>query len=222
LSGEAVSLHAATDSLVLTESAAVEGDVRYFSDTDAHIADGARVGGVIERKEAPTSSYKHSSAIWISLWSSLTSVVVGLLFIYFAPRKAERLVETWRTQFGSNILWGAVFIVAVPLAVIITFATVIGWPIALGLLLIYPIFLYLGKVVTIIALGAWLMQGWQRQEVTRVNWLSVVFGVLVVFILSLIPVVGWLALLIFCVAGLGALLKFDINLVRRLRSDGTL
>lgn len=222
LSGEAAAVHAATDSLVLTESAVVLGDVRYFSEVDAQIAEGARVGGVIERKEAPASASTHDSGVWMSLWSALTSVVLGLLFIYFMPRKAERVADTWRMQFGSNLLWGAAFLVGVPLAVVLLFVTVIGWPLAVGMLLTYPIFLYLGKIVSVVGLGSWLMQRWQKQQAARVDWLAVVFGALAVFILGLIPVAGWLAVFIFCLSGLGALLKFDITLLRRLRSDGTL
>ena len=95
-------------------------------------------------------------------------------------------------------------LVVVPFAIILAFITMIGFiPGILGVL-VYIGLLVLANVGVAFVLGPLLRRIVKRDERNVLNWKTILAGVCGTYVLAVIPFVGWIALLAFFLASLGA------------------
>jgi cytoskeletal protein CcmA (bactofilin family) len=206
--------------LRLEETAHIRGDLRYTSREEAQIAAGATVDGETVRQALPGRQDRRGLAGALTgagLFALLVTLIMALLFIYVLPVKTAALAVSWRQNFGMNILWGLLFLLVTPILAVLLLISVVGMPLGIGVLLLYPIFLYIGQLTLVIAVGAWLRSWWDKDRGLYVDWVAAIIGVVATFIIALIPIIGALVLFIAYLAALGALVRYDWNLVRTLR-----
>lgn len=221
VAGTTGSVRAASDEIVIQKSAEIKGDLSYMSDDEATIEDGATIIGNVTHQESQRGAQAALISV-VDIMATVSYIVLAVLFIYVAPNKSRQLALTWRQTFGSSLLWGLLFLVAVPVLSVLLIMTVVGWPLGVGLLLTFPIFIYLGMLVSVIAVGSWIRSLWQKQSFVPPDWLSVVLGAVALQLLGLLPIVGWLALFLVFASSLGVLLRFDWQLLKKLRYDKVL
>jgi hypothetical protein len=118
------------------------------------------------------------------------------------------------TDPGRSLLLGVLLLLAAPVAVAILMATLVGIPLALGVLALYGLWLLFGLITGIVFLGD-LGVRLTRRRPSR-GWRVVFFliALTVLGLLQALPVVGGLVLTAALLLGLGA---WSLHLSRRYR-----
>src|SRR5262249_7259072 len=140
--------------------------------------------------------------IWIVGLMVRAAVLVGV-----APAFTARASEVLKQRPWLALLIGFIVLACVPVAAVILLATVIGIPLALIVLLGYPILLLLGYQLTAIGIGDFAMQrlaaGRAQSPVWRAGAAAV--AVLLIALLAKVPILGTLLAFLALLIGLGAL-----------------
>ncbi len=212
---------AAVGELVLGSSAVVGGDVTYTSRTEARIADGAEVGGDVERREPqdiPGTSPVADNPIVSYLGILLGLLIFGWTLLAVRPRLVLGSGEVLRTSplasLGFGLLgWIGQFILLVVLivcgAVFAALAGAVGGAFivaALVLLLLLVIGIFVSAVPVAMAIGGLVLPG------DRSPYLAYLAGAAILalaFVLAgFVPALGAIVTILVWVMGLGALILY--------------
>ena len=211
-------LQAAAGDVRLTAKAAVSGDLTYWSQKTASIDPGATVGGVVTRKTMPEFPGPRAGTLFgvlagivlvAKLVSFVSTLILGLLFMYFLPRYTQSTVSTLRKRPWASLGVGFVALVITPVVALMLLITVLGTPLALMVTALYLTAIYLVRVFVIVWAGTVLF-AWRGKKVREV-W-ALVIGLLVYSVLTLIPFIGGFVTLFVILFGLGAALLADRGL----------
>jgi hypothetical protein len=173
----------------------VAGDLVYTSSKDATGLDKVKIGGKTDRTQPTTTNQKKEiggaiTAANFTQWFLLllSSLVVGAFFILFAPKKVAGVTQLITEQWGRSFLTGLLVMILTPFIVVLLFATVIGWRIALSLLLLYFVAFILFSAFGSIVVGGWILNRLGDDKASW--WVKLLVGVVVLAILRAIPVLG--------------------------------
>lgn len=203
------SVVAGVGTMTLASGTQIAGNLSYMSSDVAVIEKGARVKGETDYHATSPRQDKQRTqrnAITGFLWGKIISLVamyiIGLLFITFLPRFTTRVVDIVKRDSWKSIGLGMVILLVTPLIVIFLMATLIGIPFALATLFGYIMILYIGKIFVAMFLGQWATRSLKRD--VSPAW-TLFAGLLLHMIITLIPVLGWIAGLFVMLWGTGAL-----------------
>jgi hypothetical protein len=162
----------------------------------------AHVGGEVRRVSrynfnAGEFTFVGRFLVWIA--STVSSFLLGLVLILFAPRAADAVAGTAVQRFGASIGFGFLLLIGVPIAAVIAIAILVGIPLGLGMLLALALFYWLGYTFGAYALGRRLVAAPTHRM------LAFLAGWGIFRAIALIPVLGGLGWLAATVWGLGAL-----------------
>jgi hypothetical protein len=187
--------------VVLESGATVGGDV--VSSEPAEIAEGATVAGTTSSSGLPTNFNvgKFVTVSRVAVWvaTSVSSFVLGLLLLLFAPRAGEAVATTASSMFGRSVGVGFAVFFGLPIAALIALITLVGIPFGAGLLLGLALLFWIGYVSAAIAIGRLLV----KPPTSRL--LAFLAGWLILRVIAIIPGIGGLAWFLATVFGLGAL-----------------
>jgi cytoskeletal protein CcmA (bactofilin family) len=199
VSGDVVGV---ADPIVVGPGSRVGGDLNY-GDEKPVVAPGASVGGETKKIDAgdafPFGGYGFLLLVWLAV--SISSLILGLVLLAFAPRAADAAVVVMREATWPAIGWGALIVFGLPILAVIALVTLIGIPLGVGLLLaLVPIY-SVGYVA-----GAWLLGRLILRNPSTSRYVAFLVGWAILRVVALIPVLGGLAWLVATVFGLGTLL----------------
>jgi hypothetical protein len=187
--------------VILESSAVVGADVVSKDSIDR--AAGASVGGTVTNNGLPTNFHFADVAAFsrVALWvgSSVSSLALGLLLLLFAPRAGEAVAAVASSRFGRSIGTGFAVFFGIPIAAVILFATVVGIPLSVGVLLALALLYWIGYVAAALALGRMLV----KPPTSRMLAFLAGWGILRIF--ALVPVLGGFPWFLAAVFGLGAI-----------------
>ncbi|MFC1710523.1 hypothetical protein ACFL0F_02600, partial [Patescibacteria group bacterium] len=209
-------VEAGTESLRLTPNALVGGNLLYFSEEDASIADDTQVAGEITKKQVPglTETEKMqvqegfgkglaALATGARLYMFFSFLLVGLLFIHFYSNYADNATKMIETKPWASLGIGLAGMILVPFAFIILLVTIIGIPLAFVLLFAFGVYIYLSKLVLMLWLGKLLLSKLDKKSS---QYLAFVVGLLIFAILGFIPVINVFVKMAAVLFGFGAML----------------
>ena len=186
----------------LTIDGPVGGNVTYHSDTDAQIAEGA-VSGTVERIAPEPATEPSLGEQFVSWLLGLLYALVALSLITVAaawlfPRLLHRVTDRLMPAPWKALLVGFVASIAVPIALVLLLATIIGAPLALAGLLVWITLTLATFVFTAYYIGRLVLRGNQHPVIK-----SLLGGVILIVALHIpwLNILVWLAMLFF---GLGA------------------
>jgi cytoskeletal protein CcmA (bactofilin family) len=166
---------------VVPRGANVYGDIRHLDASDFSL---------------PFGAFVLHAAIWLAF--TIASLVVGLLFVWLAPRAADAAAAAARERTGPAIGWGAALFLGLPIAAVFAVLTLLGLALGLvALLAMLPLYA-LGYVASAYLLGRRMVAEGGSLAAFLAGW-----GVLRV--IAFIPGRGAIAWLAATVFGLGAL-----------------
>ncbi len=204
-------IDAAVGTLHISSGAEIQGDVNYWSNDEAAISDGARIQGKISRKVPPEKPQVWPALltgwIFVVLVSFVSTLLLGLLSLRFIPAFHRSATAILRERPWMSLGIGFVAAVVTPMICILLFAAVLTVPIALILLAAFFILLYWSRIFAITRIGEAILR-----RRARGGYSPFILGLLVYYLLALIPVIGWLVVLLVVLFGLGA----ELNARRRL------
>lgn len=198
--------------VVLTPQAIIEGDLYYESHEKAHISPEAQVMGDTKWKRirtagGPEISFPGTPPPQSWLWSFLFlcgSLLIGMIVTVFKHDMVDRITEDIKHNGLLHFLVGLLVVIFLPFLIVLTAVTVIGLPVAFAGMAAYTLLFLLAKVVVGIWLGRIIIELMARRSKVSLGW-SLVLGMLLLFLLFKIPILGWILYLIVWILGAGAL-----------------
>ncbi|MBU1177718.1 hypothetical protein KJ903_00700 [Patescibacteria group bacterium] len=205
------------ENLSLTSDARINGDLKYSSTQEAQIDSGAEVAGVKEWTEAKNSysGAKVGSGNPVlamitgtasKIISGLGLLIIGILFVLLFPRIASRVLAKLTGQPGASFGWGLLVLIATPIAAVMVMVTIVGFPLALLVFVLYSAAIYLAKVIVGLWIGDRLIKAIGKKQEVSLIW-SVGLGLVIFGIVVAVPFIGWLVKLVAIAFGLGAWLS---------------
>jgi cytoskeletal protein CcmA (bactofilin family) len=191
------------DRFTIGPTAEIDGQIKYEGRGQPEVASGAKLAGPIQitvPKRGP--DYTRVNYYWhqVLFWGA--SFLFGLVLLLVAPGFfADAVHETRRV--GPAVGFGALFLFATPIAIIIVCFTIVGLGIGISALLLYAIAVYTAQVFV----GSWLGEkilGYTVGIGPAVGRLAI--GLAILRVLRMIPFAGWWIGLIIVAWGLGALI----------------
>ena len=209
-------INSGVDSLTIASTASIQGKLTYISENEANIQSGAQIGGTITHR---LPDVKEKTAAGIGLWGKvigyLMTLVVGIIIVLLAPRRVKAVTESIRTRPWASLGWGAVILVATPIAAIVAFITIIGIPVGLISLVLYTIAIYLTQLFVGLLIGLWIIGAFRGVETRAALVGALTLGLAILSLLELIPYLGFVIGLATILFGLGAILVSE----RKLRAE---
>ena len=196
--GDVVAL---TDRAVIERGARIGGDLVY-ADKRPRVARGATVEGETRRVDldeisSPFKAFAARIALWLAF--SVSSLALGFLLLWLAPRALEAALWTARTSTGPAIGMGLAVFFGLPVAALLAIVTLVGIPLGIvALLALLPLYA-IGYTTSAYLLGRAIV----RPPTGRALAFLAGWGILRA--LALVPWLGGLVWFGAAVFGLGAL-----------------
>jgi len=236
----AVSIPKVEPGLTLTDTARVDGDLRYESSSRGDIASGAQIGGDVAYEQRPAEEVQPaqtgaSAVLLESLRRFVVLFLIGLLLVWLAPGLVRGVAETVRSQPLLSLGWGVLDFVIVVVAGPLVLAATILLAIVFGLITLgglIPAIISIGVLtnavlavaflisvfylapVVVSFLGGRMLLGQFQPDRASGRVLPLVVGIVLYVILRAIPILGAAVALAVVLLGLGALSVWAWRTVR--------
>jgi hypothetical protein len=186
-------------SVVVRSGAEVDGDL--VTSEDPQVEQGATVRGAQQNVATRFNLEDFGLASRIAWWIGVTisTLILGLLLLLFAPRAAESLETVVHRHLGSSIAWGVGLFFLLPLVAIIALITVVALPLGLALLAGLGLLFMIGYVAATFVVGRLILKP------PRSAYLAFFVGWVILRLLALIPIVGGIVWVVASAWGLGLL-----------------
>lgn len=194
------------ENLTITQTAALADDLTLYSDNQPEVAEGASIAGDIATEPAPEHNAPDLDFLRYPylLWSLLALLVTGAVLLLLGRQPFNTVSATVRKRpllsFGIGILG---LLVALPLGIVLLIS-VLGIPLAILWWLFVGVGVYLSTIFVGIATGKLLLER-TSQHRPRL-FASFALGVVLLYLIYLIPFLGSLAMVVTVSTGFGALL----------------
>ena len=181
-------------------------DVRLI-DSELNRDAGATVRGSIRRDAS--FGFRFGLALGVISVIAYVSVAIAILLAGLgaaavASRQLRGAADALRREVGPMLLATLVLWVAVPLAAVIAFVSVVGIATGIGIVLfVAPALWFIGYLVAGLAIGDGVLGATRREQGGR-PYAAVTLGLAILLILGLVPVLGAVVMSIAGIVGAGA------------------
>ncbi len=190
--------------LTLTSSAKVKGSIDYTSNTALARASGSAVNGTITRHIPHKKSISFASFLFfrgvIALIAGLLALVTGVILTALFPQAVHKVSKQGMKRPWLALGTGFVAAIVVPVLSALLMVTIIGVPLGILTLLSWLLIVLTSGLFSAYYLGRRIWSG-QKHPV-----LIVLAGGLVLVILSMIPILGFIVVLLATWMGAGMVL----------------
>lgn len=215
------------DQLELLPTVQIAGNLTYASKQPADVMSGAVVKGEVNFQQAAVGKELDTERInraaigmfaGILLMKWMGMVLLALLIIRLFPKKLEKAMHEFKDGVWPVLGIGMLAMIGGPVAAMIVALTFIGLPIAVVLGALYVLVVLSGKVVIATYVGDWIIRQLTNRHFRSVSlaW-SAVLGLTILMIVALVPVIGWLLAALSLAFGMGAIILFEQQELRRWR-----
>lgn len=214
----------------------ITGTVSYASPNEIKLMDGATIGGTVTREDEPRTmrgrNMNREMRDWHAQRGSGGQTWFGSVFTYLAllacasvfflvfPVFSAKASDTVRTSPWTALALGFSALVGVPVLAVLLFVTILGIPMGIILLALYPVLLLMGYVVSVLFVAQRAEIAMRKNTppsfVTTIGFFAL--ALLLMMLLGRIPFVGGLAVFIIVIIGVGASM---IEMYSRRQVDGT-
>ena len=185
---------------IVRSGAEIDGDL--VTQQSPTVEPGATVRGEQQRVTTRLNAAKIGFASRIAWWVgySVSTLVLGMLLLLFAPALDPAIGRAARTRTGAAVGFGAALFFLLPVAAVLFVVVVVAIPLGLFLLLGLALLYTVGYVAGAIALGRMLV----KPPTSR--FLGFIAGWGILRVVGLVPVLGGIAWTLASIAGFGVLL----------------
>ncbi|MGE5541159.1 MAG: hypothetical protein ACM3TU_02650 [Bacillota bacterium] len=208
----------ASDRITIAEGTHIHGALRYNAPQEITLPVGAVADGGVSyigsSSFLPTSQEAQTFAvagatIFFVVHLLAVLILAGLLaglFPVFTERVAERtLADHSPGRFVLLALLGFGILVAAPVLILFLLFSFVGIGVALVLAALYALFIMLAYIYAGILAGAALARGLMKRHI--ITWKEAVLGMLVLYLIGVIPVIGMLVKFVLMLAAGGAIVS---------------
>lgn len=189
----------------------VGGDLTYWSEHDLALGTDATVSGTVVRHDIPKQEKKERAAAGavagaiagVKFLEMIGFLIMGALVIKLMPHYTASVIEQTRAKPWLSLFVGFCFTIIAPVSVIILLATLIGIPLAFVVLLSFILICVFAKIFAALFVGKAVLSVFSKKP----NMYGSLFvGIIVFFVLMVIPFLGWIAIAVLYLMSLGGLL----------------
>lgn len=137
--------------------------------------------------------------VWDKVSSLLSLLIIFSVLYFLVPKLFDNLNRDLLKDFGA----GLIVLIGLPIVCFFLFISVLGLPLAILLILFYIALIYLGTIFTGYLCGEVLFNKLNKKNVNK--YLMGLTGIVIVFVLKLIPFIGMLVTFIVICISLGSL-----------------
>lgn len=209
------------EQIELGPTAKINGALSYGVAGEIKRAAGATIGGAITRDKAHLRHWGDEGddeAGWRRHMGGRSAAGLGSVFMYFAvlacasvfllvfPTFFSSASERINTSAGRSIALGLIVLFGAPLLAVLLFITILGIPLGLLVLALFPAFLLMGYLVGVlfVAQRAQVAIRKDRSDSFGMRILFFSFALLLVMLLGRLPVLGALLVFLLTLVGCGA------------------
>jgi len=199
--------------LTVSKEAVVNGNLIYLASKDASFENGSTIKGTIEKKSFTEKKHENKNGVVAWLWyiviSIFGAIAFGLIIVSWLKKPVEEITDLMIEKPWASLGFGFIFLVLTPIAVILIMITMIGLPIGLTLLGAWILLMYPAKILTAIMLGKKLTDKCRLLKSYKGSLMaSMIFGIIVAWLIFSIPVIGWFLCFIALLWGMGGVWRF--------------
>ena len=204
-----------SEELIVGPQTHVRGRLVYHGPGEPVVPEGAVIEGGVEYHQARASRYfGDSHGRWVDHGRGVGSVlwfagvfVAGALFLTLFPGYSTRAAEAIAREPAKVLGLGLAILVCVPFVAILLLITIIGIPLALLVIPLYLLLLFLGWVTTALFIAQRGLAAARAGKPATPGWrlLALFLGLVALWLLQRVPLVGGLIVFVALVAGVGAL-----------------
>lgn len=193
--------------LILGPEAVVGGSILFKGPEAPEISAGAQVGGRIDHRRQMDFSVSKPAVAGLAATAAVMpyffTLIIGAAVLLLAPGYAQRLTARLRDQLLPSFGVGVLLVFGVPVLLLALIATIIGIPLAILGFSVYMVLLMMGLPLGVLAIsGRWSMR--PGIPVSRAKAVGIyALTLLGVFVIALVPFLGFLALWVIWSAGIG-------------------
>lgn len=198
--------------LVIGDNAVIDGKIEYKAPKEATISSNAKINQAMSFKKIEPVKNKEKKgmallAVFTTFWlmKLIAVLVFALILLFLFPKWMKSFVNSVASNFGREAIRGFALLILIPVAIVISLITVIGMFLGVFGIFAYVAFIMLASVLGGVVLGSLIYRLLSESKEYAVDWKSVLVGVVAMFLIGLVPVVGWLAMFILFLACLGNL-----------------
>lgn len=210
----------------LGPNALIGGNFDYSSVKEAVLEQGAVVSGTtnfskvsapaklkdINAKTAKGMILGFIGVAWVV--KTLMFIIAGLVLIYLFKPQTKAVLDRSVLSFWKEALRGFIILVVLPIAVVLSFITVIGTFLGLIAMFFYIAFIAMASVFCILLFAKLCLKFLFKKPDYELNWWVVIISAFVFGIICMIPFVGWIIGFIIFLASLGSVSAFVYNKIR--------
>lgn len=208
-------LQVAGGDIKLGPNAMVKGTFDYYSQSPVVIDQGAVVNGAINfhRVNASAKAAVGKGFLWgimgfFALIKLIMIFVAALVMLYCFKNQTKAIVEKSVLKFWPEALRGFIILVVVPIAVILSFITVLGASLGIIVALFYGLFVAISSIISILLFARLSLKYIFSKKDYNLNWWIVLIASLVLWLIALIPFVGWILVFVIFISALGSTADF--------------
>lgn len=168
----------------------IGSELKYRSNRDAIGLDKVTIAGKTER--SPIERTSNRSALLLGL---LTSFIVGAAIIFLLPLKLQSVTQSVKAAWFQSFIYGIVTLIITPILFFLLITSVVAWPLAVIWFVVVIMLLYISYIMAHIILGHLLLE---KIAPNKSNWwVSLVVGLLLIWLILRIPTVGGILIVLF-------------------------
>ena len=228
MSGQSRTINIKADDVHIDKSARIDGDLIVRGNKAPTIESGAEITGTQKLVNKSTKEKGKGLKELIPVLGFFTSlfktiafiaqILVGIVLIALSKNFPRRVMDTLIAKPWVSLGWGFLGVVVIPVAVIILFVVLIGFPFAIFGIYFYTVLLYLASIFIAFILGERIIQLFKKEGEVSL-YLSFIVGIITLFILGLIPVLGFIIKIAVILFGSGSLLLAGRALCQEMRGQ---
>ena len=204
-------LQVTSPNIKLGPNAVVMGTFDYYSDSPAILEQGAAVQGATNFHETKIPEKSHVSKGFIGIFSLVKAIMIfvtALVMLYFFKSQVNPIIEKSVSGFWKEALRGFIVLIVVPVAVILSFITVIGAFFGFIVMLLYGVFLIISSVISVLLFARLSLKYLFKKESYQLNWWIVAISSVAFGLIAVVPFVGWIFVFVIFISTLGSTSDF--------------
>jgi cytoskeletal protein CcmA (bactofilin family) len=201
-------VNAQAGTLQLLSGAVIEGDLNYNAKTFDRAEDVTITGSINEIPEADWEGGGPGWGIVVVFWIAglIGYFIVGMALYGFFPNFTKGAVDRVFAQFAPNLGWGVLALLLTPFIILVLLITVVGIPLGILLGIAYGVGIFIGEIIVSAALGGLIFSLFKKTDAAY--WLKLLVGLIVLFVVALIPILNVIVAILIWILGLGNLVLF--------------
>ncbi|MES2134939.1 MAG: hypothetical protein V4449_01695 [Patescibacteria group bacterium] len=197
-----------SETIAFGEKADFRSSLSYSAPAEATITEGAKLGDEVVFTMQDTKPQRSVAGgifafIGVLMIMKFIGMLTAALVVTYAFKNASLALSTGAIQkFWQMTGIGLIATVVTPIAILLLFVSVIGMYVGFLVAVLYIFALLTAGIFMCIIAGGFLSKLIKKE--IQVNWVWVLAGTILVFLLPFIPVLGWVALVLLFFNSIGA------------------